>query len=77
MEDYIREKVRETLVKFRLEAELTQTEVGKQIGKSKTAVASWEQGISSPDIVTLYKLARIYGKKISEMYGEEVDSNDD
>ena len=50
---------------------MTQTDVGKIVGKSKTAVASWEQGASMPDIVTLHRLATYYEKTIEFMYGEE------
>ena len=70
-DEIIRKIIRNNLIKFRLERELSQTEVGKIVGKSKTAVASWEQGYSLPDIVTLHKLAEFYGKTIGEMYGEE------
>lgn len=66
-------KIRKTLVECRLEKGMTQTEVGKSVGKSKTAVASWEQGYSLPDAVTLYRLAKIYGKTLAYMYGEEHD----
>ena len=60
----MRDKIRRILINCRIEKELTQTEVGKVVGKSKNAVASWEQGLSLPDIVTLYKLATYYGKSI-------------
>jgi transcriptional regulator with XRE-family HTH domain len=62
--------IRSILVDLRIEHNLSQTEVGKIVGKSKTAVASWEQGLSMPDAVTLYHLARYYGKSINYMYGE-------
>lgn len=72
MEDKeLREQVRIRLIQCRNEHELTQTEVGKIVGKSKNAVASWEQGLSLPDAVTLYKLAKYYGKDMAYMYGEE------
>lgn len=70
-----REKIRNILIECRTQKELTQTEVGKVVGKSKNAVASWEQGLSLPDVVTLYRLAKYYGKSIDYMYGME--SNDD
>lgn len=70
--DYIvRDKVRQILIECRTERQMTQTDVGKVVGKSKTAVASWEQGLSMPDIVTLHRLATYYGKTIAYMYGEE------
>ena len=70
--DYIiKGKVRNILIECRKEKGLTQEQVGKIVDKKKTTVASWEQGLSSPDIETLYRLAKYYGKSISQMYGEE------
>lgn len=74
--DYvIRDKIKDTLIELRVEHELTQTDVGKIAGKSKTAVASWEQGLSLPDISTLFRLSKYYGKSIDYMYGVREDSN--
>lgn len=67
----MRENIRQILIECRTERELTQTDVGKIVGKSKNAVASWEQGLSLPDIVTLYRLANYYGKSLDYMYGEQ------
>lgn len=70
--DYnIRERIRQNLIAFRIEAGMTQTEVGKHVGKSKNAVASWEQGLSSPDVEVLYRLSVLYKKTIGQMYGEK------
>lgn len=74
MTDYeIRETVKNRLIALRIENDLTQTDVGKIVGKSKTTVATWEQGKSSPDIQTLYKLAQFYGKSLDYMFGERDD----
>lgn len=67
----LKDKIRHILIECRTEQNLTQTEVGKIVGKSKTAVASWEQGLSMPDVVTLHHLAKYYGKTLNYMYGEE------
>lgn len=66
----IRNKVRAALIECRTANGLTQTEAGKIVGKSKTTVASWEQGLSMPDAPTLYRLAKYYDKSIAYMYGE-------
>lgn len=70
-EEKLKETVRQILIECRKERNMTQTDVGKIVGKSKTAVASWEQGMSMPDIVTLHHLAKYYEKTIEYMYGEE------
>ena len=66
----VRERIKNVLIECRINRELTQTEVGKIVGKSKNAVASWEQGLSLPDIVTLLRLSKYYGVSIDYMYGE-------
>lgn len=65
----IKDAIRQTLIELRTERNMTQTEVGKIVGKSKTAVASWEQGKSMPDAETLWRLSRYYEKTIDYMYG--------
>lgn len=67
----IREAIRKRLIQCRTDNELTQTDIGKVVGKSKNAVASWEQGLSLPDIMTLYRLAMYYEKTLEFMYGED------
>lgn len=67
----LRETIRKRLVQCRTDNGLTQAEVGKVVGKSKNAVASWEQGLSLPDIVTLYQLSVYYEKPLEFMYGKD------
>ena len=67
----IREAIRKRLIQCRTDNELTQTDIGKVVGKSKNAVASWEQGLSLPDIVTLYRLANYYERTLEYMMGGE------
>lgn len=66
----MRDKIRHILIELRTESGLTQSDVGSIVGKSPNAVASWEQGLSLPDVVTLYKLAKHYNKSMDYMYGE-------
>lgn len=69
-DDELRSRIRDVLVNLRTEHELSQTEVGEIVGKSKTAVASWEQGLSLPDLVTLKRLAIYYNKTMDYMFGD-------
>lgn len=72
MTDYeIRDTIRNRLIECRIESNLTQKEVGEVVKKSSNAVASWEQGLSLPDIVTLIRLAKYYGKSLDFMFGEK------
>ena len=67
----IREIIRNNLRRLREESQKTQSEIAVLVGKSENAVGSWEQGLSLPDIVTLAKLAKFYGKTIDYMYVKE------
>ena len=67
----LRNRIKDILIECRSEKDVTQTEVGKAVGKSKNAVASWEQGLSLPDVITLHRLAKYYGKTLAQMYGDE------
>ena len=72
MSDYeVRAIIRNRLIECRIEANLTQKEVGDIVGQKPTTVASWEQGMSLPDIETLYNLTKYYGKSLKYMFGEE------
>lgn len=64
----IREIIRTNLVNLRISHGLTQTEIGKKVDKTKTAVAAWEQGNSLPDVTTLYELSKIYGVNLDYFY---------
>lgn len=70
----IRNLIRINLVNLRNTHKLTQTELGKKVGKGKTAVASWEQGISLPDITTLYDLSKIYNVSLEYFYEDHSKS---
>lgn len=69
-DDKIREIIKNRLIECRKANNLSQTEVGKIVGKSKNAVGSWEQELSLPDLITLYQLANYYGKSLDYMYGD-------
>lgn len=47
---------------------MTQSKLAAMVEKSPNAVASWEQDLSLPDIVTLYQLANIYGVSMEYFY---------
>lgn len=74
-DDKMREIIRNRLIECRREHNLSQIEVGRIVGKSKNAVGSWEQGLSLPDLITLYRLAKYYEKTLEYMYGEEKEGD--
>lgn len=56
---------------FRKANNLTQEELSKQLGGSKNLVSNYENGISTPDIFTLVKLADIFDITLDELVGRE------
>ena len=67
-DDEIRQIIRSNLKDLRKASDKTQLDIAKLTGKSENAVGSWEQGLSLPDIATLYRLALYYSKTIDYMY---------
>lgn len=64
----LRENIRLNLVRLRLEHGLSQSDVAKITKRTRTAVASWEQGLSLPDLSTLYKLHLFYNKPMEYFF---------
>lgn len=56
---------------FRKANNLTQEELSKQLGGSKNLVSNYENGISTPDIYTLVKLADFFDITLDELVGRE------
>ena len=56
---------------FRKANNLTLEELSKQLGGSKNLVSNYENGISTPDIYTLVKLADIFDITLDELVGRE------
>ena len=66
--DELRQIVQHNLTILRIRNDLTQRNVSKIVGKSQNAVASWEQGLSLPDVTTLYKLSKLYNVEMEYFY---------
>lgn len=66
--DELRDIIKTNLIDLRTKKNLTQYKLAKLVGKSSNAVASWEQGLSLPDITTLYNLSKFYGVKMEYFY---------
>ena len=64
----IRECIRKNLINIRVKNGLTQTDEGIIVGRAKNSVSSWEQGLSLPDLSTLYRLALYYNKPLEWFY---------
>ena len=64
--------IRQNLINLRYRSGKTQGEIASITGKSVNAVGSWEQGLSLPDIYTLYRLAKFYGVEMEYFYENKV-----
>ena len=64
-------KIADNIRFFRKANNLTQEELSKQLGGSKNLVSNYENGISTPDISTLVKLADIFDVTLDELVGRE------
>ena len=51
----------------RINAEKTQEEAGKYVGKTKHTIANYESYTSMPDVATAQKLAEFYGLTVDDI----------
>lgn len=68
--DELREIIRKNLVSLRKNKGLSQVDIAMLVDKKSTTVASWEQGLSLPDVTTLYRLAQFYNCTMEYFYQE-------
>ncbi len=61
----------DNLIKLRKLNKLTQVELASKLGFSDKAVSKWENGDTTPDIETIYKLASIYNVSIDSLLKNE------
>ena len=54
----------------RVELDLNQTELAEKIGAKQKSISRYENGISSPSIATLVKLARVLKKPAGHFLDE-------
>ncbi len=59
---------------LRKEYNLTQAELGKQLGVSNRAVSKWENGISNPQIEIIYQICKMYGKDLDYFFEDSVEA---
>ena len=66
--DMLRENIRKNLINLRKNKGMSQQDLAIFLGKKNTTVASWEQGLSLPDVTTLYKLSKYYNRMMEYLY---------
>ena len=63
--------LRKNICAYRKLLNITQEELSYKLGGSKNLVSNYENGISTPDIWTLIKLADIFDITLDELVGRE------
>lgn len=59
------------LTKLRKEKNLTQAELSEKLKVTRSTVAMWELGLSSPKIEHLKKMAKLFGCTVDDLIKEE------
>ena len=62
-------KLCERLKELRNEKHISQVELAKQTGLSKSAIARWELGLTEPTATALTKLSEYYGVTVDFLLG--------
>lgn len=68
MSENIKETVAKNLLFYRKKNKITQKELAEQLGVKHNAISSWENGVNSIDIDTLFKVCKIFGVTVNDMY---------
>lgn len=71
-----REVIRLNIIMKRKEAGWTQAELAERVGFKKNTVASWEQGLSTPNVETIIKLLDLFNMNFYEFTGTKCVKNE-
>lgn len=73
MGENIKETVAKNLLYYRKKNKITQKELADKLGVKHNAISSWENGVNSIDIDTLFRVCQIFGVTVNDMYGMHSD----
>lgn len=54
-----------------LNGEMTQADLGDRVGVTRQTIAAIEQGKYSPSLETAFRIARVFGKPLEEVFAWE------
>lgn len=74
MSDNVKETIAKNLLYYRKKNKITQKELAEQLGVKHNAISAWENGVNSIDIDTLFRVCKIFGVTVNDMY--EMTSSD-
>ena len=61
----------EKLKRIRLKMNLTQKDIAKILGITRTAYANYEQGLREPNLLTLWKIADFFDVSVDYLLGRK------
>lgn len=68
MSENIKDTVAKNLLFYRKKNKITQKQLAEQLGVKHNAISAWENGVNSIDIDTLFKVCKIFGVTVNDMY---------
>lgn len=68
MSDNVKELIAKNLLYYRKKNKITQKALAEQLGVKHNAISSWENGVNSIDIDTLFRVCKIFGVTVNDMY---------
>lgn len=61
-----------SIAKLRRAKHMTQQSLASRLFVSHQAVSKWEHGVALPDILTLYRLSRLFGVTMEQMITTDI-----
>ena len=68
MSDNVKETIAKNLLYYRKKNKITQKALAEQLGVKHNAISAWENGVISIDIDTLFRVCKIFGVTVNDMY---------
>lgn len=68
MGENIKEIIAKNLLYYRKKNKITQKELADKLGVKHNAISAWENGVNSIDIDTLFRICKIFGITVNDMY---------
>lgn len=75
MSENIKETIAKNLLFYRKKSKITQKQLAEKLGVKHNAISSWENGVNSIDIDTLFKVCKIFGVTVNDMYDMKEEPN--
>ncbi len=61
----IKEDIARRVIYWRVQAELSQAELARRIKKNSGEVSKWESGAVTPNITSIYRIAKVCGVSVT------------